>query len=204
MFNPSVQRRRMPASSNNAAKPTIQRAVREDMTKSANLCFDGKDLGMVCTIRDISVGGARVSVTSSQAIPHEALLMCKSLNLLARAKIVWRKENELGLRFIRRGTMDQESLLRLDQAKAFAKLQHAQTTQQNGAADTFLARQQASQMQNHYNAMGLDSSLDYNPRQLKHRYRQLAMKAHPDAGGCVEKFQLLTDAFNALNAQATP
>lgn len=193
----------MPASSDHSAKPTLKRAVREPMTKSANLCFDGKDIGIVCTIRDISVGGARVSVTSSQTIPLEALLMCKSLNILARAKIVWRKENELGLRFIRKGTMDQESLLRLDQAKVYEKLQRMQAAQQSGTEGSFKAKQLANQMQGFYSAMGLDSTLDYNPQQLKHRYRTLAMKAHPDAGGCVEKFQQLTDAYNALHDAST-
>ena len=60
---------------------------------------DGASLG-VCRFQDVSERGARVAVGKSDQIPDELIVVLSRCGSVRRqAKVVWRTQNELGIRF---------------------------------------------------------------------------------------------------------
>jgi hypothetical protein len=53
-----------------------------------------------CQIYDRSPNGARLRVTTGVEIPDRLLLFDDELRSLSAATVVWRRENELGIRFM--------------------------------------------------------------------------------------------------------
>lgn len=200
MFKPSIRRRHMGGKPAAKRAQTNARPVRAALTKSANLNIDGDQLAMGCTLRDLSLGGARLSVAMPNEVPNEILIMCETMDLMARARVVWRKKNEIGLRFIRRGKWGQEAIFRMEQARSYKAKQKADEEERLKAPPSFTSQHHVNGQIAHFKTMGLDDTLDYSADQLKRRYRVLAMKAHPDGGGCAEDFQKLTNAYQALSS----
>jgi len=55
-----------------------------------------------CALLDVSQGGARLAVLASEMVPDEFLLMLSTGNAVGRrCKVEWRKENEVGLSFVK-------------------------------------------------------------------------------------------------------
>jgi hypothetical protein len=62
--------------------------------------IDGWPLGE-CRVKDVSAGGARVAHAISDGLPDQVLLsFAKSGSVRRRCQIAWRKENQMGVRFL--------------------------------------------------------------------------------------------------------
>jgi hypothetical protein len=53
-----------------------------------------------CTVRDFSSGGARVQIENSLAVPAEFFFIFPSDGLVARSKIAWRRQREIGIQYL--------------------------------------------------------------------------------------------------------
>ena len=61
---------------------------------------DGRPIGE-CRLRDISAGGARFAHAIADDLPAELVLsLSKDGKVRRRCELVWRKDNEIGVRFI--------------------------------------------------------------------------------------------------------
>lgn len=216
--------RRVGALAATQARPrarTPRREERVEVTRAASLCIDGAELMVAVTIRDINSGGARLSIVTQQPIPDEVLLIARSIDLTARGRIVWRRQQELGMKFTSRG--DEVRLRdlqaryhhnRMAEAARQAQMQQrmAQASSQSqaqimaqmadgpiqlgvcegqGFAD---ANPEARQLL----LLGLEPGRAYTLDDLKGAYRRQAMAAHPDRGGDPDQFQAIADAFQGL------
>jgi hypothetical protein len=66
---------------------------------SGKLIFGNVTISPDCVIRDLSDGGARVRVSAAIPLPASLSLMVVRDGLLFGATIVWRRGDELGLKF---------------------------------------------------------------------------------------------------------
>lgn len=201
MFKPSVRPRGLSTANVKTVQSQKNRAQRQEVLRSAKISINGSEDAMDCTIRDISTGGARISVAKPAETPNSFLLICRADDLLARCQVAWRRGHELGVRFVRKGMLYQEADFRREQEQAYntesvnRERTHAET------ANAFRASAAAEANAANYRVMQLDPTLTYTGDQLKHRFRTLAMRAHPDHGGSVAEFQRLNKAYNALAGQ---
>ena len=202
MFKPTARSRAMAGVSGWREKIEKLRSPREARAKAANISSDGRTLATSCTIRDMSATGLRISTPRPELVPDEFLLMCAAEDLIARVRVAWRKDREMGVRFLRKGTSEIEGELRQNQAVAYAAIMEAQERAREQTDTTgFAAQAQTESMLAHFRLMGLDPTLSYTPDQIKQTYRVKAMRAHPDHGGSVEDFQALTKAYQFLEAR---
>ncbi|MFD0917350.1 PilZ domain-containing protein [Pseudahrensia aquimaris] len=199
MFKPSVRPRGLNAVNAKVVKEPKQRAERREVIRSAKISVDGDNDIMDCTIRDISTGGARISVARPADLPNSFMLICRADDMVARCQVAWRRGHEMGLRFVRKGMLYQEADFRRDQAHT-NRMEAANRERASQTQNAFVASAEAEAMAANYRIMQLDPTLSYNAEQLKHRFRTLAMRAHPDQGGSVADFQRLTKAYNAIVA----
>lgn len=179
------------------------REKREARTKAATLNLDGAELSLSCTIRDINRGGARVSVSKTDGIPDRVILICKADDFYAQAAVVWRRQGEVGLRFLHRGTQQHEQRFRTIQQKLYQehvkRQSHAAPLQGPAAGESgFSAAQKVVDLQRKFELLGLDPNYSYSLDDLKRCYRRTALEAHPDRGGSVETFQEIGRAYQAL------
>ena len=65
------------------------------------IAFDGGRQVFDCTIRNLSKGGARITLPIGQTIPKNIFLIQLRDRLVCEAAIVWRKDGEAGLSFAR-------------------------------------------------------------------------------------------------------
>ena len=55
-----------------------------------------------CALVDISQGGARIAVLTSEIVPDEFLLsLSRNSNVSRRCKVVWRKDEDIGVNFLK-------------------------------------------------------------------------------------------------------
>lgn len=111
MFKPTSNRFRHAA----PKKHVDRREERVPTMKSGSISIDGGDHMIACTVRDIHTSGARLSVMTMEGLSDSFMLIVRASDLVARAKVAWRKENEIGVRFLRRGDLLQEEQLRREQ-----------------------------------------------------------------------------------------
>ncbi|MDP1868865.1 PilZ domain-containing protein [Bradyrhizobium sp.] len=72
-------------------------APRKRVLKAGEIEFGG---GVIdCTVRNLSETGAALSVESPVGIPVEFNLIIVSDDLKRRCRVVWRKENRIGITF---------------------------------------------------------------------------------------------------------
>jgi PilZ domain len=77
---------------------TERRAIaRQRVFKAGTIEFDGA--GVDCTIRNMSIAGAALDVTTPVGIPHEVILNIPTGQVRQPCHIVWRKENRIGVAF---------------------------------------------------------------------------------------------------------
>lgn len=195
MFKASGARR------SRSANVSKRKADREDRSKAASINTDGSDQSRSCTIRDISAGGARISVTSQYGIPDQVLLICRAENLFALAAIAWRRENELGLRFVKRGTEQSLPQMRAAQVR-FLEEQRAREAAEAEAVSAFEAANRQQRIMGWCRMLDLDPRFYNHADAIKESFKRRAKEVHPDQGGSVEAFQELSDAYNALIAEA--
>ncbi len=72
-------------------------APRKRVLKAGEIEFGGGAID--CTVRNLSETGAAVSVASPVGIPAEFNLVIVSDHVNRRCRVVWRKENRIGIRF---------------------------------------------------------------------------------------------------------
>jgi hypothetical protein len=72
-------------------------AQRQRVFKAGTIEFDGR--GVDCTIRNMSSIGAAFDMASPVGIPPEITLKIASSNKRQHCRIVWRKDNRIGVVF---------------------------------------------------------------------------------------------------------
>ncbi len=53
-----------------------------------------------CALMDVSQGGARIAVLAMEMVPQEFLLRFSSTDVSRRCRVVWRKDDEIGVVFV--------------------------------------------------------------------------------------------------------
>jgi hypothetical protein len=74
-----------------------RRAIRRRVLKSATIEFDRGAYS--CAVRNLSGTGAALDVPYALAIPHEFTLIMETDQLSRHCRVIWRKENRLGVAF---------------------------------------------------------------------------------------------------------
>ena len=74
-------------------------AVRNRVLKSGKIISMDKWSVVDCTIRDISTTGARIICGDQAAIANEFRFLIPSENTICTARVVWRRDNMLGIVF---------------------------------------------------------------------------------------------------------
>jgi hypothetical protein len=72
-------------------------AIRRRVLKSAMIEFEGGAYS--CAVRNLSEAGAALDVPSSFGIPHEFQLVIEANQVTRQCRVIWRKENRLGVTF---------------------------------------------------------------------------------------------------------
>jgi hypothetical protein len=73
-------------------------ATRKRVLKQGTLAFAGGG-GIDCTVRNISITGARIDIASPMGLPHSFTLVIKTDQFLRRCHPVWSKETRIGIAF---------------------------------------------------------------------------------------------------------
>ncbi len=77
-----------------------RRALRRRVLKGAIAAFNDRHCSVACTVRDISSTGARLRTEGSVNIPDTFELLIELDGTEADCEVVWRKGDEVGVRFI--------------------------------------------------------------------------------------------------------
>lgn len=84
-----------------AQKPDDARvAPRRRMLKSGKIAYSDRHVTIGCIVRDISATGARLRVEGSVHAPDSFELLIPLDGLEAQCEVVWRREADVGVRFI--------------------------------------------------------------------------------------------------------
>lgn len=75
-------------------------APRRKVLKAGTAAFNNRHLTTSVTVRDMSSTGARLRVDSVAAIPDTFELIIAADGLEADCQVVWRKTNEIGVKFL--------------------------------------------------------------------------------------------------------
>lgn len=74
-------------------------AARQRVLKTGKLVFGNNHSIVDCTIRNMSKTGAKILCGDQSAVPSLFKLVTTSDNLMRDAKVIWRRGNEIGIRF---------------------------------------------------------------------------------------------------------
>lgn len=84
----------------NSTQPNKGRtADRRRVLKSGVIAYNGRHVTMTCGVRDFSASGARLLVQGSMTAPDTFELMIELDGLEAPCEVVWRRGQEVGVRF---------------------------------------------------------------------------------------------------------
>ena len=72
---------------------------RQRVLKDGKIVFNANSSVVDCTIRDMSETGARIICHHQAAIPADCRLVSLSDNLIGDVKVMWRRGDQLGIRF---------------------------------------------------------------------------------------------------------
>ena len=75
-------------------------ALRRRVLKAGIAASNDRHLTVACTVRDVSPTGARLRAESSVSIPDTFELIIEVDGLEADCQVVWRKANEVGVKFL--------------------------------------------------------------------------------------------------------
>ena len=75
------------------------RRQRHRVLKAGLVCFNGRHVTVPCVVRDMSDGGARLSVTGSVGIPDTFELYIELDASWAGCEVTWRRGDSVGVRF---------------------------------------------------------------------------------------------------------
>ena len=73
---------------------------RQSKVRAAITLFDGPLSPIPCVLINLSAGGARLNVMSPGDLPDEFLLTVEADDLKHKCQVVWRKGDEVGVRFV--------------------------------------------------------------------------------------------------------
>jgi hypothetical protein len=76
------------------------RAPRRRVLKSGIIAFNDRFSAVPCIVRDLSGTGAHLRVEGTLNVPNSFELIIQLDGLEARCEVVWRKDNEIGVRFL--------------------------------------------------------------------------------------------------------
>ena len=72
---------------------------RQRVLKTGKIIFAGGAFNVDCTIRNISETGARLQVPTTVGIPDKFTLVDAHAGKRHEVKVVWRKNDQIGVRF---------------------------------------------------------------------------------------------------------
>lgn len=75
-------------------------APRRRMLKSGKIAYSDRHVTIGCIVRDISATGARLRIEGSVTAPDTFELLITLDGLEANCEVVWRREADIGVRFI--------------------------------------------------------------------------------------------------------
>jgi hypothetical protein len=75
-------------------------APRRKVLKAGIAASNNRHLTVSCTVRDLSATGARLRVDNMASIPDTFELIIATDGLEANCQVVWRKTNEVGVKFL--------------------------------------------------------------------------------------------------------
>jgi hypothetical protein len=75
-----------------------RRAVRRRAFKGGTIEFD--HAAFSCAVRNLSEIGAALTVPCTKPIPEEFLLIMETGQITHRCRVIWRKENRIGVAFV--------------------------------------------------------------------------------------------------------
>ena len=75
-------------------------ALRRRVLKAGIAASNDRHLTVACTVRDVSATGARLRAESSVSIPDTFELIIEVDGLEADCQVIWRKANEVGVKFL--------------------------------------------------------------------------------------------------------
>ncbi len=78
-----------------------RRETRVELQKAASIVVEATGQTLSCTLRDLHSRGARLSVANPAAVPDEFVLTSRQEGIETRARVAWRRSNEIGVRFIK-------------------------------------------------------------------------------------------------------
>jgi len=78
-----------------------RRELRVRVLKAARILLNGHFSAISCTVRNISEGGACLSVASTIGIPERFDLMFEADKTMRSCRMVWHGEQRLGVQFAR-------------------------------------------------------------------------------------------------------
>lgn len=73
---------------------------RRRVLKAGIIAFNDRFTTLPCAVRDLSANGARLRVKGSVTVPNGFELIVELDGLEADCEVVWRKETEIGVRFL--------------------------------------------------------------------------------------------------------
>ena len=76
-----------------------QRQPRHRVLKAGLVCFNDRHVTVPCVVRDMSAGGARLTVTGSVGVPDTFELYIELDASRARCEVTWRRGDTVGVRF---------------------------------------------------------------------------------------------------------
>lgn len=181
------------------ARTHASRSERIVTSKAASISLDGHATAFDATIRDMSIGGARVSFMGHLSVGEQVLVCSRAEGLLSLALVRWRRGNEAGLQFIRRVGEERETWLRDVQAKHFAEIGAAQRDSAKQAdRPTVVTTEKQLSLPAAARILGLVAVDGLEASTLKMAYRTAAMAVHPDRGGDAVAFQKVKNAYAVL------
>jgi PilZ domain-containing protein len=78
-----------------------RRHPRRRVLLAGAVCYADGSGSFSCTIRDLSEGGARITIPSGQIIPSSVFLVCLRDRVAYRARLAWNTGTEAGLAFLK-------------------------------------------------------------------------------------------------------
>jgi PilZ domain len=117
-------------------------SVRRKETMPARIFFNNRKSGCGCAVQDFSAKGARIGITNRDRVPDEFELYVPGKQKAFPVRVMWRRENELGLIFIDALKPGEASTSVVDLQKRIEKLEReiGSLTQQIGSLATEVAR----------------------------------------------------------------
>ena len=72
------------------------------MFKGAAIWFSGRAMRANCIVRELSETGCRIKTSGAEWLPDEFELALGADAIIERCEVVWRNDEEMGVRFVKR------------------------------------------------------------------------------------------------------